>query len=99
MEITGTEGTVVLEHDRVVAANLRHPLPGMSTVAAPDTNASASSPVVSDFRGHQAVLEDFIQAINENRKPLCDGREGRRSVALIESMYHSSQNSGASIEA
>ena len=94
VEITGTEGTVILEHDRIIAANLRDPPPGMNMVAAPDTNASASSPVVSDFRGHQSVMEDFLQAIKENRNPLCDGREGRRSVALIEAMYRAAKNSG-----
>ncbi|HSS98119.1 MAG TPA: Gfo/Idh/MocA family oxidoreductase, partial [Terriglobales bacterium] len=91
VEITGTEGTVILEHDRLIAADLRNRPTGMKAVAAPDTNASASSPVVSDIRGHQAVLEDFLEAIKENRKPLCDGREGRRSVALIEAMYRTSK--------
>ena len=98
VEITGTEGTLILEHDRIIAANLRNPPLGMNTVAAPDTNASASSPVVSDFRGHQSVLEDFLQAIKENRNPLCDGREGRRSVALIEAMYRASKNSGTTVD-
>lgn len=98
VEITGTEGTVTLEHDRVIAANLRNPPPGMKAVAAPDTNASASSPVVSDIRGHQAVLEDFLNAIKENGKPLCDGREGRRSLALIEAMYRASKNSDSCVE-
>ena len=98
VEITGTEGTVILEHDRVIAANLRNPPPGMKAVAAPDTNASASSPVVSDIRGHQAVLEDFLKAIKENGKPLCDGREGRRSVALIEAMYRAAKIEGIKVE-
>ena len=61
-------------------------------MAAPDGNASASSPVVSDFRGHQAVLEDFLQAIKNDRPPLCDETEGRRSVALIEAIYRASRN-------
>jgi UDP-N-acetyl-2-amino-2-deoxyglucuronate dehydrogenase len=98
VEITGTEGTVILEHDRVIAANLRNPPPGMKAVAAPDTNPSASSPVVSDIRGHQAILEDFLKAIKENDKPLCDGREGRRSVALIEAMYRASKIPGMKVE-
>lgn len=98
VEITGTEGTVILEHDRVIAANLRNPPPGMKTVAAPDTNASASSPVVSDVRGHQAILEDFLKAIKEDGTPLCDGREGRRSVALIEAIYRASKVPGMKVE-
>jgi predicted dehydrogenase len=98
VEISGAEGTIILEHDRVIAANLRNPPPGMKTVAAPDSNASASSPVVSDIRGHQAVLEDFLKAIKEDGRPLCDGREGRRSVALIEAMYRAAKVSGMKIE-
>ena len=31
-----------------------------------DANQSASSAVVSDFRGHQALFEDFIQAIKSD---------------------------------
>lgn len=95
VEISGTEGTVILEHDRIVAADLRTPSPGTKATAAPDGNVSASSPVVSDFRGHQAVLEDFLKAIREDGTPLCDGREGRRSVALIEAIYRSSKQMGA----
>ena len=98
MEITGTEGTVILEHDRVVAVNLRNPPTGINVVeTTPDRNVSASSPVVSDFRGHQAVIEDFIKAIRENGTPLCDGREGRRSMALIEAMYKASEG-GCAVE-
>ena len=98
LEITGTEGTVILEHDRIIAANLRNPPSGMNKVATPDSNPSASSPIVSDIRGHQAVLEDFLKAIKENSTPLCDGREGRRSMALIEAMYRASKISGMKIE-
>jgi predicted dehydrogenase len=43
--------------------------------------------VVSDFRGHQAVLEDFIEAIKAKRKPRCSGEEGRRSLAMVEAIY------------
>jgi predicted dehydrogenase len=42
---------------------------------------------VSDIRGHQAALEDFLAAIRDNRAPRCDGREARRSIAVIEAIY------------
>jgi UDP-N-acetyl-2-amino-2-deoxyglucuronate dehydrogenase len=100
VEISGTEGTVVLEHDRIVAANLRSaPADGESVATATepaasagllestDKNQSATSATVSDFRGHQAVLEDFFQAIQNRRAPACDGSEGRRSLALVEAIY------------
>jgi UDP-N-acetyl-2-amino-2-deoxyglucuronate dehydrogenase len=95
VEISGTEGTLILEHDRIIAANLRNS-PAASSVAADlavlaesakDENQSSSSAAVSDFRGHQAVLEDFLAAIQQNRAPACDGIEGRRSIAFIEAIY------------
>ena len=90
VEITGTEGTVILEHDRIIAANLRN-APATLDSAALDENQSASTAAVTDFRGHQAVLEDFLQAIQQNRAPACDGLEGRRSLALIEAIYRAAK--------
>src|ERR1700730_12363944 len=74
VEVSGSEGTVILEHDRIIAADLRN-APAAAESAARDENQSASTAVVSDFRGHQAVLEDFLQAIQNNRTPACDGLE------------------------
>jgi len=100
LEITGREGTLVLEHDQVVAADLRSgggpgkPGPydvGDFNVGQPDTNVSASSPVVSDVSGHRTLIEDFITAIRTGGEPRCSGREGRRSVALVEALYESSK--------
>jgi len=90
VEISGTEGTVILEHDRITAVNLRTG-PSVAKSAPADENQSASSAAVTDFRGHQAVLEDFLQAIQQNRAPACDGLEGRRSIALIEAIYRAAK--------
>jgi UDP-N-acetyl-2-amino-2-deoxyglucuronate dehydrogenase len=87
VELTGTEGTLVLEHDRLIAADLRQPVDDLVAGDARDQNQSASSPVVSDAGGHQRVLQDFIDAIQTGREPACSGREGRRSVALVEAIY------------
>ena len=91
VEITGTEGTVVLEHDRLVAADLRTPRPELLGDGG-DANASASSPVVSDASGHQRLIEDFRRAIETGSRPVCDGHEGRRSVQLVEAIYRSARS-------
>lgn len=91
VELTGTEGTIIMEHDRIVAADLRTPDPTLISPGAGDRNASGSSAIVSDVGGHRRLLEDFLLAIETNSLPVCDGREGRRSVALIEAVYESSQ--------
>ncbi len=91
LEITGVEGTVTLEHDRIVAVNLRNAPAGVVAGVRSDDNESTASPVVSDFRGHQAVFEDFIRAIQEDRRPICDGPEGARSIALVEEVYRAAK--------
>jgi predicted dehydrogenase len=91
VEITGTEGTVILEHDRIIASNLRHSQAAAIESAPRDENISSSTATVSDFRGHQSVLEDFLQAIQQHRAPACDGLEGRRSLALIECIYRAAE--------
>jgi predicted dehydrogenase len=90
VELTGTEGTVVLQQDRILAADLRAEHPDLLSGEA-STNASASSPTVSDVRGHRAVLEDFLEAVRTGRAPRCDGREGRRSLAVVEALYLSAR--------
>ena len=90
IEITGSEGTIIFEHDRIVAADLKNPLPGGIQLSK-DSNRSASSPIVSDVSGHKRIIEDFMNSIATNGTPRCDGREGRRSVLLVESIYESSK--------
>jgi UDP-N-acetyl-2-amino-2-deoxyglucuronate dehydrogenase len=87
VEITGTEGTVILEHDQVISVDLRTVPAGFNPGISPDANQGASSAVVNDFRGHQVLIEDFIDAIRNDRPPICDGREGRKSLALAEAIY------------
>jgi predicted dehydrogenase len=91
IELTGSEGTMILEQDRVIEARLQDNKAAAVFSETMDENASSSSPVVSDHRAHQAVLEDFIRAIKTNSLPACDGSEGRRSLALIESIYKNSE--------
>jgi len=87
IELTGSEGTAILEHDRLIEVRLRRGESASAFTESLDQNPSSSSPIVSDYRAHQAVLEDFIRAIETNARPVCDGLDGLRSLALIESIY------------
>jgi UDP-N-acetyl-2-amino-2-deoxyglucuronate dehydrogenase len=87
VEITGTLGTVCLEQDRIIAADLRDASPLSAQIVPSSEDQRSSSPVVSNIRGHQAVIEDFLHAIRDNRQPVCDGGEGRRSIALVQAIY------------
>ena len=90
VELTGTEGTILIEQDRVIAADLRTPTAEFSDATAED-NASASSPVVADLSGHRMIIEGFLRAIETNGEPCCDGREARRSVRVVQAIYKSSR--------
>lgn len=91
LELTGSEGTIIVEDDRIVAADLREPLEDPAERQAGSSNANSTSPVVSDVRGHRRILEDFLLAMETGGQPLCDGREGRRSVELVQAIYQSSR--------
>lgn len=93
VELTGAQGTVIIEHDKLIAADLRNP-PKDAEGRGDDKNLSASSATVSDIRGHQAAMEDFIQAIEKNSTPRCSGVEGRRSLALVEAIYAACESGG-----
>lgn len=43
------------------------------------------------YYGHTAQIEDFVQAIKENRDPLVPGEEARKSLELILAIYHSAR--------
>ena len=94
VEVTGTEGTMVIEDDRVVRTDLRT-LSGNSA-AAPATTESAASPVVSDASAHQRIIEDFIRAVETGTPLACDAREGRKSVAVVQAVYEAART-GASV--
>jgi predicted dehydrogenase len=87
VEFTGSEGTLAIEQDLLVRADLHKPDPTLIRDEPGDQDVRAASAAVNDIRGHQAAMEDFLRAIREHGKPACDGREGRRSTALVEAIY------------
>jgi len=91
LEITGTEGTVILEQDRILEVNLRNPPDGVTADGPSHDMQNTASPTVTDFTGHRLILEDFIRAIQQDGIPVCDGHEGRRSVALVERIYRAAK--------
>jgi UDP-N-acetyl-2-amino-2-deoxyglucuronate dehydrogenase len=39
--------------------------------------------------GHDALIEDFIRAVIEDRRPYIDGREGIKALRIVLGIYHS----------
>jgi len=96
VEISGSEGTVVVEGDRVVAADLRAPAPDLVS-AGSEGSASAATAVVADEAPHRRMIEDFARAIATGGSPACDGREGLRSLAVVEAVYAAAARGGVAV--
>jgi len=89
--IAGTRGTLTIERDSLIAADLEGgPDPELTVRPPAPEDGRSSTPVVSDVSGHKAIFEDFVRAIRTGTRPRCDGRDGRRSLALIRAVYDSS---------
>ena len=87
LEISGTEGTLVVEGDRIAAADLEDPAARASSRSPASGRRGASTAVVADATPHRRLFEDFARAIATGATPACDGREGLRSLALVEAVY------------
>jgi len=97
VELTGSNGTVTLEHDSLVGVDLKEPDARFPPPAAEVRDAApvnAASPTVSDATPHRRILEDFVRAIQTDARPACDGPEGRRSVVVVEAIYASARAKG-----
>jgi UDP-N-acetyl-2-amino-2-deoxyglucuronate dehydrogenase len=82
--IAGSDGSLLLEGDRLIETT-------DGPTAPPPMLENAASPVVTDVSNHLRIIEDFIDAIRRRRAPVCDGVEGRRSVAVVEAIYRSAR--------
>lgn len=89
--VSGSEGTAQVEHDLLVSVDLVNSTVESREKGEPGRNLSESSPVVENVTGHRLIIEDFVNAIEADINPLCDGLEGRRSVELIEALYKSAR--------
>jgi predicted dehydrogenase len=58
------------------------------------TGGGAADPTAIDHHGHTALFKDFLQAIKQQRRPLVDGHEGRRSVEIILAIYKAAETGG-----
>src|SRR5947209_7743810 len=60
-------------------------------------SGGASDPAAISHQGHARQLADFVRAARTGGAPLVDGREGRRSVEVIEAVYRSART-GRTVE-
>lgn len=57
----------------------------------PAGRSAANDPMAISFAGHQRLIEDMIDAIQNDREPMIPGHEGRKSVELITAAYRAAR--------
>ncbi|MBM4048289.1 MAG: Gfo/Idh/MocA family oxidoreductase [Planctomycetes bacterium] len=96
LEIHGSKGTVILEQDTVKTWQFEQEQPEDAAVRKDFGDKPAGPGAVADPRdishlGHRKQIEDFIEAVEQNRRPLVDGPEGRKAVEIICAIYKAAQ--------
>ena len=84
VDIYGTEGTAIIENDILTSVQLKSGY--VYSGASSTDNAGVSSPEISS-EFHERQFADMVMAIQSDTEPAISGREGRKSLEIILSIY------------
>ncbi len=90
IEIHGEKGTIKIVEEEIVEWKVE----GMNeddylTKVKADSGDTATGAGYVATENHRRQLTDFIHAIKENREPMVDGAEGKRTLEFIRAIYQS----------
>jgi predicted dehydrogenase len=93
LEICGESGSAVLEDDDIARWEFLDEQPQDEAIRKTGESAAmgsgASAPNAISFEGHRRQIQDFVDAIRDNRPPVIDGHEASKAVALVRAIYES----------
>ncbi len=89
LELSGEHGTILLEGDSIGHWRIDGEDPPQ--LVAEDLTNGAANPSAISAEGHRRQIAEMVEAIVEQRPPLIDGREGRRSLELVDAIYRSAR--------
>jgi UDP-N-acetyl-2-amino-2-deoxyglucuronate dehydrogenase len=87
LEISGERGTVILDGDTISCWAIDGET--IEEETGEQITDGSSNPAAISTEGHRRQIEDMIKAVKENRSPLIDGREGKKSLELVCAIYES----------
>lgn len=92
IELHGSAGSAVIEDEDILKWDFARPQPEDEQIRQQmqqrhSGGGGASDPTSIGHQGHTALLQDLVQAIDNDATPAIDGHEGRRSVELILAIY------------
>ncbi len=112
LEVHGTGGSVFLEADRIktwetVADNgetgpygrgiTKQPVPNLEMLEGDADATGASDPSAIWGEQHYLQIQDFVDAIREDRKPFMDCRDAIEPLKVILAVYESAKRDGARV--
>jgi predicted dehydrogenase len=90
LEIAGTNGSAIYHRGQArLEWHLQNPHEDGELQA--EISSGASAPMNINASGHTMQFQNFADAVRHHTTPLVDGREGRKSIAVIEAIYRSSR--------
>ena len=99
LTIRGTEGTVGMVDDRLsqwdVPGGPSPEIDELMSAGPVDRGDTLTQAGYADSSLHHSQMEDFVAAVAGGRPPLVDGREGRRTTAVMEALYESARRGRA----
>lgn len=100
IELHGSEGSAAMEEEDLVQWDFakkdrRDAAVKRQMDQRHSTGGGASDPSAIGHHGHTRQFRDFVEAIQKNRVPAVDGREGRKSVEIILAIYKAAETGRA----
>jgi UDP-N-acetyl-2-amino-2-deoxyglucuronate dehydrogenase len=97
LEISGTDGTVVIEDGEIIRCELSADgaepgRPGRGTDDASTPSAAAANPADLAIASHAAQLSDLLDAIDEGRAPSVTAQDGRAVLEVVCAIYESARD-------
>ncbi|MCE5323277.1 Gfo/Idh/MocA family oxidoreductase [bacterium] len=89
MEFHGENGSIRIEGEQIIDWNV--PDDGKPENVDDTKDTAASDPTNIGKEGHRILIQDFVQAIQDDRDPMVTGQEARKAVELILAIYKSSR--------
>lgn len=106
LQLVGSEGIIQIQCD---VSPLAYLIPGNpfaptknSRPWLPITSAGVDKPepavaLIAQVQAHDVAVRDLIEAIENNRSPLCDAKEGANTVEMIHAVFQSHFAGGRSL--
>jgi len=90
LDVYGSEGSVIIENEQIIAWNFRS---GETCPVAPHATGFIGGTSSKDIwhHAHRAQTADFIAAVREDRTPMVDGAEGRKALEIVLGVYESAR--------